>query len=240
MEIKVYILVDPNDVLQEPRYVGITSCSIEKRLQGHIYSAIKNITHKDKWINKLRKSSILPKIITIETYSNWDKAYKSEMFWIGEFKKQGHNLTNSTIGGEGVKGLKVSNETRQKRSIISKERMKNPELRERISQKLKGIKQSPEQIKKRVLKRIGIPQSIEQVENRRQQLLGHKVSEETREKIRKFNEKAIILTYPNGEIREFVSIKKCSIETGLCESSLWRWLNNKSNKQRIKIQVKYK
>jgi len=81
----------------EIRYVGKTF-NPSKRLVNHLYD--KNNTYKANWIKSvLKKGSKISYIIIEECNdSNWKNR---EIFWISEYKKIGHKLTNYSIGGEG-------------------------------------------------------------------------------------------------------------------------------------------
>jgi NUMOD3 motif len=104
-----------------------------------------------------------------------ESANKLEMFLISEIGRLDLNkgkLVNLTDGGEGTVGCKMSEETKKQ-----------------ISDKLKGIKRTPEEIKKSVDKRIGQKRSEESKEKMRTGAventshLGHKHSIETKRKI---------------------------------------------------------
>jgi len=102
-EVRIYGLYsskNPNNI----RYVGKTSESLNKRLSRHIQSCEKEKTRKSNWIKKELKNG--NKILIIEIFEvpkndNWEKW---EIYFISEYKKIGHKLTNSTIGGEDLQG----------------------------------------------------------------------------------------------------------------------------------------
>lgn len=104
--VRIYELRDPRDPECKPRYVGITTNSLENRLRFHIYES-KNPKHcnytfyKSKWIQKLEKEKVIPTIYLIEEVVGWKYACEVEKYWIKEFKKQGYRLTNLSNGGEG-------------------------------------------------------------------------------------------------------------------------------------------
>ena len=105
---------------------------------------------------------------------------------------------------------------------------------------LKGKKLSKENIAKRMETIKGRTLTKEQCKILSKRLIGHYVSEATKEKLRKINEKPIIVTFENGDIKEYESIKKCYELTGLNQSSIWRWLTNKHKNKKIKIEYKAK
>lgn len=115
MLVKVYELRDPRDETKSPRYVGITVKLLKNRLCAHLNpkKLIPN-NHKNTWIKSLLKLGIKPTIHLIEEVEGYDYACKVEQYWIKEFKEQGYNITNSTDGGEGLKGYIASEETKEK------------------------------------------------------------------------------------------------------------------------------
>jgi group I intron endonuclease len=111
------------------RYIG-KATNIKDRLRRHLSKySLKNDTYKNRWIkseiNKGNKIEIA--IIEEVSESNWEKA---EIFWISEFRKLGYNLTNSTIGGDGIvptneiinkRGkTKITNNLKNKSELIEK------------------------------------------------------------------------------------------------------------------------
>jgi hypothetical protein len=118
--VKVYELRDPRDSECKPRYIGITTFSLKKRLAEHTQKSeiIKN-THKNNWIKSLLKNGVKPTIHLIEEVESWKYACKCERYWIKEFNKQGYNLTNTSEGGEGHLGMKVSEKFKKYLSEIN-------------------------------------------------------------------------------------------------------------------------
>jgi hypothetical protein len=90
------------------RYVGYTSHSLTRRLFEHVYeSQHKNTCHRHRWIRSLLRKGVKPQIVLLEEVNaaNWKDR---ERFWITHFS----NLTNSTVGGEGL--INPSIEVRQR------------------------------------------------------------------------------------------------------------------------------
>jgi hypothetical protein len=109
----IYALVDPRT--NYVRYVGWTKNSLKKRLSDHISDARRGIeNHKCKWIRKLLSEGFRPSITVLEEIDYYNRADK-EKYWISYYGRP--NLTNGTDGGEGVAGLIVSDETREKLSL---------------------------------------------------------------------------------------------------------------------------
>lgn len=94
----IYELLDPESL--EVRYIGKTK-NLKKRYNAHISVSKKKRTRKDCWIQSLAKKGKKPlmrvKTITIEKYIN-----ESEVLAI----KEGKNLTNQTMGGDGQSNIK--------------------------------------------------------------------------------------------------------------------------------------
>lgn len=128
--IKIYKLIDPRD--NTIKYIGKTKQNdIKKRLNGHIRMSLKNSsTKKEKWICSLLSKGLSPIIEIVEECFeyNWEER---EIHWINYYSEI-YNLTNSTIGGDGVKdnsgikngmfGKKHKKSSKEKMSMKAKER----------------------------------------------------------------------------------------------------------------------
>lgn len=133
----IYELLDPRD--GSCRYIG-KSKNPEKRLKQHLspYQLKKN-TPKNAWIKKLKTMGLSPimRIIAIscETYIN-----NSEIYLIEKYKKNGHNLTNSTIGGDGISFMseQIKNKISQSKKGRGIGRKVSIETRKKISESQKG------------------------------------------------------------------------------------------------------
>ena len=112
MKTLIYVLQDDNGDI---RYVGKTSHSLLNRLNEHILESKKGkMSHKANWIRSCLNKGYLPLIKIIETIDN-ENGSLQEIYWIDRYKRQGCDLTNATLGGE---GMIPSEETRKK--MISK------------------------------------------------------------------------------------------------------------------------
>lgn len=117
MLVKIYELRDPRDESKSPRYVGMTSKSLEKRLFAHLQSYyLEAKTYKNNWIKTLLLENIKPTIHLIEEVEDWKYACEVEKYWIKEFRAQEYRLTNLTDGGDGVIGYIMSEEAKLKLS----------------------------------------------------------------------------------------------------------------------------
>jgi hypothetical protein len=84
-----------------------------------------------------------------------EEAFKIEVETIAFFIENGVNLCNRTDGGEGISGLKHTEEACKKISMAHKGKKHPIELVMLRANKNRGKKRTPEQIKKSVDKRIG-------------------------------------------------------------------------------------
>lgn len=119
----VYGLVCP--LIDEVRYVGITTTSLYERRRGHLNKFKKNLegkkAHKEAWFKSLYSKNLLDdiKIITIEECDN-DNLYEREKFWIEKYRNDGYKLTNLKDGGYRPSGYKVGAMSKEARENISK------------------------------------------------------------------------------------------------------------------------
>lgn len=123
MNVTFYTLSSSED-LDNIRYVGKTECALKTRLSQHINESKRHLeqnythNHKSNWVNKeLSKGNtiIIQEIeqVVCNSKEEWELI---EQYWISMFKIWGFDLTNLTIGGDGVSGLKQSEESNKKRS----------------------------------------------------------------------------------------------------------------------------
>lgn len=152
-QIKIYLLKDPRT--NEIRYVGKTKNSLTKRLYEHF--TIRNLesnNHKNNWFKVLLKLNLRPiiELIEITNKTNW---IEQERYWIKYHKEIGCKLTNSTDGGEGAFGAKMSPES-IKKTIETKRKngtlARSLECRGKISKAHMGKKEAPETTEKRAEK----------------------------------------------------------------------------------------
>jgi len=112
----IYGLYDPRT--NELRYIGKAN-DPEYRLGCHIrevkWKSRIHTSHKNNWIKGLLKEDLKPyaKILREVPANEW-KMHEIEI--IAEAKKKGHNLVNSTLGGEGVKSHVFTEEHKRRLS----------------------------------------------------------------------------------------------------------------------------
>jgi hypothetical protein len=95
--------------------------------------------------------------LVVEVIANWPterEAFEHERFLIKCFRDIGYKLVNMSDGGEGQSGWVPSKETRQKISASTTGRRLSPEASAAQAAKLRGRKQTPEQIEAARLGRI--------------------------------------------------------------------------------------
>ena len=111
--IKIYALIDPRNEIV--RYIGWTSKPLKRRLTDHISDSNRgHNNHRCKWIRKMLSQNVVPVIKTIEE-CDYNERWDRERYWISYYGRE--NLVNGTDGGEGVKGLTVTVESRNKMSV---------------------------------------------------------------------------------------------------------------------------
>lgn len=144
--INIYELIDPRD--NQPRYIGYTKLSPEKRLKGH-FKARSN-KHKINWLKLLKSQRLEPIPLLIEKVPNGQHKFW-EKYWISQYRTWGFDLLNATEGGDGVEDHTGEIARRigdAQRGVPNKP--SSPETRKKISDSLKGKKKSPESIAKRL------------------------------------------------------------------------------------------
>lgn len=151
-------------------YIGITNKTFEKRWLKHIeqakqnregalYNAIRKYGHENFTKEILKESEI------------WTDLCKLEQEKIKEMNTMYPNGYNLTIGGEGVQGRFVSEESRIRMSLAQKKRFQNPEQRQKMSEyaKIAGQKISLKYQKireEKAIEKIKYRASIEYKEKR--------------------------------------------------------------------------
>lgn len=104
---RIYSLSDPDT--GEIRYIGKTVKKLNKRLQGHIWAIKREKNHRTNWINSIINKNKIP-VIKLICECSWENSQFWEIHFIEKFKRQGFNLVNESIGGEGNLGLKYNKE----------------------------------------------------------------------------------------------------------------------------------
>ncbi len=134
----VYSLSTPSEGV---RYVGVT-VNTRKRMSAHVYRAGRGEkTRKDNWIRSL----VAPPVMNVLESGTGDGWQEAEIKWIAFYRSAGCDLTNATIGGEGCRGFKHSEQTKTSQSAASAGRTLSDSHKTAISKALTGKTRSPEQ-----------------------------------------------------------------------------------------------
>lgn len=148
----IYALADP--ITDEVRYVGKAD-NVKERYASHIRETKSGKhSYKCNWIQQLLDSEQMPKLIVLEEVSQ-DEWKKAEIYYIAEFKKLGHNLTNIAKGGEGFETGYVQDQLFQMKKFLGKrynklKKSKNFALMNRVATHMVGLAQArPEIVPKR-------------------------------------------------------------------------------------------
>lgn len=132
MQYLVYTLSDPET--DELRYVGMTTKPLNTRLNGHFVPSTlkKEENHRTHWLRLLRAKGVKPKIELLEGCVGLEQMREAERFWIEQLRALGFRLVNTTDGGEGIPGLKMSDETRARMSEARRKNWQDPAFREHM------------------------------------------------------------------------------------------------------------
>lgn len=136
----IYALLCPQG---EIRYIGKTT-DPKMRLSKHISAARSGETkhHTATWIRSLLSSGQKPEIEVVMEIPEGEPWQPYEIRMISEFKAEGHRLTNSTSGGDGLAGIDL--QALKKRAAAAKATRSTPEYRDRISAIMKEVRSTPE------------------------------------------------------------------------------------------------
>jgi len=146
----IYALLCPEG---EIRYIG-KSTNPQHRLLSHISAAKAGRTkhYTSNWIRSLLVKGEKPALEIVFQVPEGEPWEPYEIKLIAEFKAEGHRLTNTTIGGDGLRGVDAA--TIAKRVASAKITKSTPEYKARISAILKAVQNSPEmrEAKSKILK----------------------------------------------------------------------------------------
>lgn len=138
----IYGLIDPRTKLV--RYVGLSTTGIKRPQQHRSAQQRDPKLYKSRWISELERCGLTFELVVLEiTRENWDEVCAAEKWWIAYGRASGWPLTNLTDGGDGVKGLKKSDECRERMREISRETWKRPGYRAHMEKKLRGYSMGP-------------------------------------------------------------------------------------------------
>ncbi len=211
--VSIYALIDPRD--GRIRYVG-KSVNPKKRLRAHLRDCPLARTHRECWLKGLVDAGLRPQLIILEECEEalW---IEREQFWIAHQLAQGCDLTNRTIGGDGLRD--PSDETRAKISSGVSKALKGRPFTEAHKAAMKAAhpKLGPN-AKCRAAVSVANASRVWS-ESARAKLgaahRGRKVSDETKAKIFEKRAQPFVLTNPQGERVEIVGFARFCRENGM-------------------------
>lgn len=191
----IYALLCPQG---EIRYIG-KSNKPDHRLISHISAAKAGRTkhYTSNWIRSLLEKGEKPALEIVMEIPEGEPWEPYEIRFIAEFKAEGHRLTNSTTGGDGLRG--VPPEVVAKRIESSKITRSTPEYKAKISAILKEVQNSPEM---RAAKSKALKASWAKPEKRKAWLEGMRKPEAVKRR-----KAASARRYENPEYREAQSLR---------------------------------
>jgi GIY-YIG catalytic domain-containing protein len=97
----IYALFDPREGLNNIRYIGQTTNSVEQRLSSHLSASnLKKRYRSCKWLKSLVKEGIKPSYLILDQAYSKKELDTKEIFYIKYFRENNHNLTNMSAGGQ--------------------------------------------------------------------------------------------------------------------------------------------
>jgi group I intron endonuclease len=173
-------------------YIGFTTQTLEIRKQGHIhFSQLKSRRQsyfhdaiKSYGVNNF-KWEILGYCGTLDGLK---EAEIECIYFFRSFGSDGSNFDtiygyNHTFGGEGIFGYKCTENQKQRRSEVSKGRVKSSETRKKLSEANKGRKFTEEHKKNLSLALMGRVISVETRKKISENNIGKKLSDDTKQKM---------------------------------------------------------
>ena len=132
-------------------YIGFTEKTVDERWNSHKQNARNGIDYY--FYRAIRKYGHVAFCVTI-LEGGWDPKIGKDIrepYWISVLKPE-YNMTH---GGDGIVGLKHSNETKEKLSVIATQQWKNKESREKL--RVSAIKRwsVPQERKAQSLRKMG-------------------------------------------------------------------------------------
>ncbi len=104
------------------RYVGKSTTGMRRAQQHKTKTSLIPKSHKNNWIKLLLSQNKMYGIKVIEECESKEILNEREIYWIKFYKESGHNLVNSTEGGEGSVGFKFNEDSKQQMSESAKKR----------------------------------------------------------------------------------------------------------------------
>lgn len=135
----IYGLKDPRT--GAIRYVGKSKVGMKRPLSHRVRCRdIRNKTHIANWVRELQALGLDYEIVVLEYLPNDTAFREAEPRWIAKLRAEGCDLTNATIGGEGVIGRRHTEESKKKMSLARKGRPFSEAHKQALSKARQGIK----------------------------------------------------------------------------------------------------
>lgn len=177
-----FILYGMNRVGESPRYIGITSAALKKRLQAHYQKISKD--HKGNWVAKAKLDNVKLEIVPYCVGLTKEEAGHLEREIIAGLRKIGFDLVNTSLGGTApMFGRKHSQESRKKISAGNRGKTVSDEVRKKISIGHTGKKLSEAHKEAINRNRKGRPLSLEHRRAISESLVGRIFSDEHKHKL---------------------------------------------------------
>lgn len=103
---KIYYLASSENPT-DAKYIGLTGKTLEARLKRHLKDK-RSPTYRTNWIEATINRGFEVIITLIEDDLTFDESMDREIYWIADYKRRGHILTNSTNGGNATEVWKTS------------------------------------------------------------------------------------------------------------------------------------
>jgi hypothetical protein len=116
------------------RYVGLTTYGSDAgpRLYMHRFNAAAGIDYPVyRWMRKHGPENVQATVLCYT--ATVDDLKLAEIWWIAELRKLGYDLLNCTIGGDGVIGVPIPEQTRKAVAAANSQRVWSDESRAKMS-----------------------------------------------------------------------------------------------------------
>lgn len=126
-------------------YIGKTMDIVEKRWSVHRSRLNRGVHHNRHLQNAWRKYGADAFVwLVVATHADKETLNQAEIALIAQCRASGIKTYNHTDGGDGGTGIQMTDETRRKISVITKERLADPEVNHRLREGLRRRYSDPE------------------------------------------------------------------------------------------------
>ncbi len=207
-------------------YIGITSKKPEQRWSNgngywsnrHFYNAIKKYDWNKGFSHEILESGLLE-----------EEAKQKEIEYIAKFNSLAPNGYNQTIGGEGCRGWKMTEEQRRAISVKNKGKKRSPEICEFLRKRQLGKRASEETRKKLSIVHTGRKHAEESLQKMRIAKKVAGIPPQATAAAAEWHKKPILQYTLQGEfIKEWDSAADASKELGISQHGIYRCVNGNS------------